>query len=531
MRWYGGRLLFAHRDPSVRGDHHSYQYQRQRSRFVASRARHRNDGDAITIAVTGSIVLTTGELLVNRSVAISGPRAGNLVVDGNASSRVFHIASDQSVSIAGLTFRNGIATTNDGGGIYNDHAALTLNDCTITDNVAGYGGGIYNNGSSNGIASLTISSSTLSDNSARLGGGIFNDGFDIGGDAILTVTNSNFGGNSADFGGCVFNDGSSLGNASLTLNDTTLSGNTAHTAGGSIYNEMVNGFGTQTLNNSNLSDNSAGKSGGAIYNDQGEFFTINNCAISGNSAQKDGGGIYNDGYQGVASLAINSSTLNGNSAAAGGGIFNDGQERGVTRLQISNSTFSENTASYGGGLASNGFDAYYVRVTIGNSTFSGNSASSAGAGIYNVGQRGQDTVLVTLANTILNNGPPGSNIFCNSDTILSLGYNLANDSCGNFLTSPGDQTNTDPMLGPLQDNGGSTLTHALLPGSPAINAGDPSFTQPTLYDQRGPGFDRVMNGRIDIGSYEVQVSTPGQTPRPIPPRSSRPAALPRPTPR
>ena len=197
---------------------------------------------------------------------------------------------------------------------------------------------------------------------------------------------------------------------------------------------MVNGFGTQTLNNSNLSDNSAGKSGGAIYNDQGEFFTINNCAISGNSAQKDGGGIYNDGYQGVASLAINSSTLNGNSAAAGGGIFNDGRQRGVTRLQISNSTFSENTANYCGGLASNGFDAYYVRVTIGNSTFSSNSASSAGGGIYNVGQRGQDTVLVTLANTILNNGPLGSNIFCNSDTILSFGYNLANDSCGNFRT-------------------------------------------------------------------------------------------------
>jgi hypothetical protein len=521
-----------------------------------------NDGDAITIAVTGSIVLTTGELLVNKSVIISGPRAGNLVVDGNASSRVFHIASDQSVSIAGLTVRNGIATTNDGGGIYNDHAALTLNDCTITGNVAGYGGGIYNdgslhgsatleinsctirgnsathtgggiynNGSSNGIASLTISSSTLSDNSARLGGGIYNDGFDIGGDAILTVTNSSFGANSADFGGCVFNDGSSLGNASLTFNDTTLSGNTAHTAGGSIYNEMVNGFGTQTLNNSNLHDNSAGKSGGAIYNDQGESFTINNCAISRNSAQKDGGGIYNDGYQGVASLAVNSSTLNGNSASAGGGIFNDGRQRGVTRLQISNSTFSENTASYGGGLASNGFDAYYVRVTIGNSTFSSNSASSAGGGIYNVGQRGQDTVLVTVDNTILNNGPLGSNIFCNSDTILSLGYNLANDSCGNFLTSPGDQTNTDPMLGPLQDNGGSTLTHALLPGSPAINAGDPSFTQPPLYDQRGPGFDRVMNGRIDIGSFEVQESTPGQTPRPIPPRRPRPAALPRPTPR
>jgi len=60
------------------------------------------------------------------------------------------------------------------------------------------------------------------------------------------------------------------------------------------------------------------------------------------------------------------------------------------------------------------------------------------------------------------------------------------------------------MLGPLQDNGGPTFTHALLPGSPAINAGNPSFTPPPRYDQRGPGFRRVVHGRIDIGSYEVQ---------------------------
>jgi hypothetical protein len=60
------------------------------------------------------------------------------------------------------------------------------------------------------------------------------------------------------------------------------------------------------------------------------------------------------------------------------------------------------------------------------------------------------------------------------------------------------------MLGPLQGNGGATFTHALLPGSPAINAGDPTFMPPPLYDQRGPGYDRVVGGRIDIGSFEVQ---------------------------
>ena len=60
------------------------------------------------------------------------------------------------------------------------------------------------------------------------------------------------------------------------------------------------------------------------------------------------------------------------------------------------------------------------------------------------------------------------------------------------------------MLGPLQNNGGPTLTYALLPGSPAIDAGDPNFTPPPDYDQRGPGFVRVFNGRIDVGSFEVQ---------------------------
>jgi hypothetical protein len=63
------------------------------------------------------------------------------------------------------------------------------------------------------------------------------------------------------------------------------------------------------------------------------------------------------------------------------------------------------------------------------------------------------------------------------------------------------------LLGPLQNNGGPTLTHALLAGSPAIDAGDPSFTPPPFYDQRGPGFRRVVNGRIDIGSFEVQTPT------------------------
>jgi hypothetical protein len=161
-------------------------------------------------------------------------------------------------------------------------------------------------------------------------------------------------------------------------------------------------------------------------------------------------------------------------------------------------------ANYGGGLTNNGDDGFYVSVQISSTTFSSNSATQVGGNIYNTGQAGGDTVILTLTNTILKSGRLGGNIFDESGTVLSLGYNLSNDGCGGFLTGPGDQTDTEPMLGRLQNNGGPTLTHALLPGSPAVNAGDPNFAPPPSYDQRGAGFDRSANGRIDKGSFEVQ---------------------------
>jgi hypothetical protein len=84
------------------------------------------------------------------------------------------------------------------------------------------------------------------------------------------------------------------------------------------------------------------------------------------------------------------------------------------------------------------------------------------------------------------------------------------------LNGPGDQINTDPLLGPLQDNGGPTLTHLPLPGSPAIDAGDPNFTPPPFRDQRGPCFYRVWSRRIDVGSVETQPRPRCATPAPRP---------------
>src|SRR5207253_2073140 len=123
---------------------------------------------------------------------------------------------------------------------------------------------------------------------------------------------------------------------------------------------------------------------------------------------------------------------------------------------------------------------------------------------------------LALGNTILKTGTSGANIVILNGTVTSHGYNISTDNGGGFLTGPGDQINTNPILGPLQDNGGPTFTHELLTGSPAIDAGDPNFTPPPFYDQRGIGFDRVINGRIDIGSFEVQSIQPTPTATPTP---------------
>src|SRR5438874_495646 len=257
-----------------------------------------NDGDTIVFAVTGTIGLTSGELLVGTNITISGPGAASLTVNGNAKSRVFHIGSGRTVTISGLTITNGNANNQpvlDGGGMYNDHATLTLSNCTISDN----------------------------------------------------------------------------------------------------------------------------------------------------SAQSYGGGINN-----------------------------------VAGLTVTSTTFSGNSASFGGSIA------------IGN------------------------PVTVSIGDTVLNAGKMGGNIYNDGGTVVSHGYNLSSDDGGGYLNGPGDQINTNPLLGPLQDNGGPTFTHALLPDSPAIDTGDPNFTPPPFFDQRGPGYPRVVNGRIDKGSFEVQAPSPTPTATP-----------------
>jgi hypothetical protein len=345
---------------------------------------------------------------------------------------------------------------------------------------------------------VTINGITISNGSAHIGspgdagGGIYNDG------STLTIANGTISGNSADYGGGIFSDGVNAGSAQVTISNSILSGNSANFSGGGIYSRGSGNFSFAAVR-------------------------LNDCTINGNSAAY-GAGVFNDGFNsGNALLIINNSTFSGNSASQmGGGIYNEGEFTSNNALvTLSNSTMSGNSAfGIGGAIENDG-----ATLEIGNSTISDNSAQ-VGGGIYNSNAGSTETV-VGIGNTILKAGASGANIFNDLGTVTSRGYNVSSDNGGGFLAATGDQINTDPMLGPLQNNGGPTFTHELLTGSPAINAGDPSFTPPPLYDQRGFGYLRVFNGRIDIGSLEVQ---PAFTPSPTPTATATATASPTPTP-
>jgi hypothetical protein len=370
-----------------------------------------------------------------------------------------------------------------------------------------------------GDATVTIEGLTIGPSYAYYGCGILND------QANLTISNCALNGNV----GLEFAAGISNGGA-LTIVDSTVTGNSLLYQGDG---PGISNSGTLIINDSIISGNIAGKgytNGGGIYSSG--MLEITNSTVSGNSVSTSGGGIYNTGV-----AVITSSTISGNFAGggypfpngpgAGGGISN------VGTLTIINSTISGNDvlttdkgAGCGGGVANSG--QFHIAAT----TISNNSATNGG-GICN-------GATLEIGNTILNTGAEGSNIFNDGGTITSLGYNLSRDDGGGYLTAPGDHVNANPILVPLQDNGGPTRTHRPYPGSPAIDAGDPTFTPPPLYDQRGPGFDRVVNGRIDIGSFEGQEAkppppsptptpTPTSTPRPFPTPRPRPNPPPRPT--
>ncbi|NNF68554.1 MAG: right-handed parallel beta-helix repeat-containing protein, partial [Acidimicrobiia bacterium] len=301
----------------------------------------------------------------------------------------------------------------------------------------------------------------------------------LGGGGVLDVSDVTLRYGQEDDGAAIMSVGD------LTIEDAILTENTGQKVGGAIF---ISGSGLNlTVRRVDFLLN-AGDDGGAIGVKDATVL-VEDSTFSGNTASRRGGGFHND--SGI--TTITGSTFTGNSANTedGGGILNRG---GSADLTVTNSTLSGNSAVRNGGGIS-----IENTTTLLNVTVTANSASNAGGGI-----RVQSGTL-NAKNTIVAGNTVGGNC---SNAVFSQGYNLEDtDTCS--FNQTGDQTNATALLGPLQDNGGPTETHALLTGSDAIDAGTNTGAPAT--DQRG--VPRPIDGdgdataTVDVGAYEVALGT------------------------
>lgn len=473
-----------------------------------------------------TITLGGSPLSILSPVQINAPGEGQITISGNGASQVLQVEAGGKATLTGLSITKGSAFR--GGGIANA-GTLTLTLCRIADNQAvkgmfpsplptGGGGGIWNTGL------LTLNACTVSGNFAeKLGGGIWNTG-------TLSIGNSALSGNAAgktDDDVAARTSGGGLYDSGITtIARSSITGNRAFGGGGG----GVFASGTFTITDSTVSDNLAGSplpdpppgnllsiaavGGGGLRIDQqavGSTATIRRCTITGNitTTGGDGAGLSHTGNGAVISLLVEDSTFAGNKAdGRGGGIA----VQYTPRVSITGSTITGNSSNESGGGVHMGW--YYqnppVSPVISRSTIADNAAvkSSGNLSIFNFGESLQlKSVIVSGGTAPISRDISGT---CKAEYSL-----IQSVERGQVIdTVPGsNRFGVDPLLGPLADNGGPTLTRALLPGSPAINRGGRAvrsilppgtWTASESFDQRGLGYVRSC-GRPDIGAFEVQI--------------------------
>jgi predicted outer membrane repeat protein len=418
--------------------------------------------------------------------------------------------------------------SSDGGAILS-YGPLVLIDSSITNNemlgeeaiggaITAYEGGVvYNSivsgnrslhGSGGAIATyedLLIYGSVLSNNQAGGRGGAVSGGLILIADSVFTDNQA------AGRGGAVSGSQVIIEDSEFRENNTDES----NASGGAIYGSRVTVVGSIVAGNWTLASGSAG--GGVFGSNE---VIIERSTIAENYTFGDnsrGGGVY-----GGNQVSITDSLVSGNWTAgansAGGGIF-------AGNLTLFQSTISGNrtqeSGSHGGGIAG------YSTATMRQSTITDNHVMNAAATGGGVWMNTQAPRTMTMAGTIVGrNTAGGGNPDIRPAQTLIASYSLIGDKAGTSLVeapvgSPDANGNLiggmingtmNPMLGLLADNGGPTMTHALLPGSPAIDAGDSAAAagggDVPEYDQRGVPFTRVYGGRIDIGALEVQALPP-----------------------
>lgn len=405
------------------------------------------------VGATNTLLLEQGFLSILQPMTINGPGQDQLTIDAGGNSGVISIFSD-NVSLSGVTVTGGMSAGS-GAGIRMDGDNIRISDCTITDNTStnsGTGGGISN------IGNNTISECIITGNQAYRGGGLAFNGIDT---------------------------------VSARIENSIISNNRSANSGGGILFNQISGavlIESRVTENSNQASN-----GGGIYALSSSGIQIYNTSISENTATQDGGGVLLRGQRSSlgATNSIIASTLYGNTAIRNGGGFSG---YSGSKTQIVNSTISGNLGILNAGAASV-FDSG-TELNLFNSTIFDNRTDSisddAIAGISS------DDATVNSRNTVIANL---SGADCNSALFANPDDNwIADGSCTN--ESPGDG---DPGLGPLQNNGGSTLTHLPLRGSGLFDQGSGFVCMnPPVNstDQRGEARGARRSAACFIGSVE-----------------------------
>ncbi len=515
--------------------------------------------------LSGTILLTSGQLTIRSTTAIEGPGSGVITVSGNTRSRVFEVAPNVAAQITGLTITKGLNRGSDessgeagagvGGGILNGAGAtLTLSGVVVTNNRAeggdssgtfgyvGTGGAAWGGGIRN-LGALNIQRSLVTNNTAKAGSGgdsafyFGHGGIAYGGGVANTGTlevlestmtkNASIGGNAPDGRANDGHGGGVYSTKDLVVYSSTVSGNTAKGGnsgadggggdgfGGGIETNGANGNpGDMTIQNSTVSDNVA---------DSG--LTYNRYAAAGTSL---GGGIYASGPS-TASRQVIASTISGNQALGGDKAGNYGPPAGDGRgggiftsglLTLGNSTIDGNLAKGGSGASGIGGGAYndgtlYLRFV----TVTANRASQSAGSVFSGGN-----AQTAFGNTIVAGGSPDN---CAGREMASQGYNLEQANSCKFA-AVGDKPNTDPKLGPLAKNGGPTQTTGASAGKPCHRPGQQHGR--AHHRSAGPHPPRVLwlpppAGRERSGYRGVRGAVVGTSPDLLP---APPVELPQP---
>lgn len=509
-------------------------------RAAIAEANSLSGDDTINFSVTGTINLTGPLPTIVSNVSINGPGSSQLTVrrDTGGDYRIFQTSAISSIS--GMTITNGRtpdsvgnATAAPGGGIWQTGGSLTLRDVIINGNATGNGGTDLSSGGSFG-------------GWGGFGGGIFASGTLTMTDCVISNNTTGNGGTGGGFGGSGGRGaGIYFAPGTLTLNNVTITGNRTGNSGGPTSGNSGYGGGMWLGTDTSIA--------GPATNVNMSHVTVTNNSTGNNITTGDAGGGAGI-YVSQASVTLTDSTVSNNhtgdanpssfsgTAGSGGGIFN------VGALTVRNSLISGNTTgdsvsgsnSTGGGI-SNHFSLILINTTVsGNSTGAG---PSMGGGIFSTSSVTLFNCTVTanttpdgngngvtgsagniiLGNTIIaGNGSAGNNTDLNNPLFTppsfnSQGFNLIGNADGaSGFNFAGDQTGTgaapiNPQLGPLSNNGGPTLTHALLPGSPALDAGSNALARdpndPLSTDQRGSArivdsLDADTIATVDIGAFE-----------------------------